>query len=934
MGFGSYRSLTLNWYREIQPTMLQILQPQRAAYLRCVAASLLMLCTFASAQQTDTRDDSETDDAAYTHPLEEVSVIGQILTKETDVESERVLLDVQADFVDADFIARVGDSNAAALLRRMPGLTLAQGKFVYVRGLGERYSSAQLNGSSVPSPDITRNVTPLDIFPSDIIDSIKVQKGYSPELSAAFGGGHVNIRTKRVPEGGLFHLEIKTGANSEGGDSLSYLGGGDDAFGVDDGTRALSPTIRNAIEMYRGSLSPVSILRTSVEGSAVTDIGVAKTVNRQLATQLNRSLDISTERTAADMEGEFLAGYRHFINDSLDVGLLALGSYSNDVRNRERTVRRFANPATDFAESLRSTHEVNITGSLNLGLRFTIDHELGSIHLLLRNTEDDATSTRTCSQGQYNDCFDESSPVQGRLLGMRYEQREMALHQFYGSHELGDATVGALPSFFEFARNGIVSWYYTVAAATTALPHEVSIGGQERLKTANGAASNFSVRTTATAAQFRYSDLSDEIETYGFDAVLPFFRDNLSVELSGGYDFLYKSRNYRQTSFGLGSSIPGFNRISSNTPSAVFSDANILNPAYGMELLVGIGAFGSESYIADQSIEAGYGKVDVLLGETWRVSGGIRGEIFEQVVLPVDYLQYDARRYDATGHAALKTQDAYPSAAMTYIRPGFLADEFQLRAGVSRTVARPDIREMSASTYIDPLTEARVRGNPNLVVSDLTNFDLRGEWFWLNSDLFAVSLFYKDIANPIETVQGGATEDNIRFNFVNADRANVVGAEIEWKKSFAFLTDHWGAWTETLYFAGNSTISNSEIYIPVGQGVGDLTNERRPMTQQAPWVLNLQVGFDALNLKHSASIVSNAFAERVFFAGISGQDDGYEQPFHSLDLVYGWYPSDSLSFKLRFKNILQSSIEVKQGDVSVIEQNVGTSVLLNAKWQL
>ena len=129
-------------------------------------------------------------------------------------------------------------------------------------------------------------------------------------------------------------------------------------------------------------------------------------------------------------------------------------------------------------------------------------------------------------------------------------------------------------------------------------------------------------------------------------------------------------------------------------------------------------------------------------------------------------------------------------------------------------------------------------------------------------------------------------------------------------------------------------LSDSEIHTPVAQGVGDLTNERRPMTQHSPWVLNLQIGFDALDLKHSGSLVFNSFGERVFFAGIGGHGDGYEQPFNSLDLVYAYYPTENLSFKLRVKNILQSSVEVKQNDVSVIEQNVGTAVLLNAKFEM
>ena len=376
-----------------------------------------------------------------------------------------------------------------------------------------------------------------------------------------------------------------------------------------------------------------------------------------------------------------------------------------------------------------------------------------------------------------------------------------------------------------------------------------------------------------------------------------------------------------------------FSRISANAPSEVFSDANIRHPAYGFELQVGVGAFGPESYIAEQIVMAGYGKVDLHLAQSWRVSGGVRSEHFEQTVVPVDYLQYDHQRINYDGIARLEETDLFPSLAVTYINPNFYADEFQFRVGLSQTVARPDVREMSAASYIDPLTEARIRGNPSLVVSDLTNFDMRGEWFWFNGDMLSASFFYKHVANPIETVQGGATEDNIRFNFVNADSARVYGVEVEWKESLSFI-DEWGSWTESLYFAANSTLSNSAIYIPVGPRVGDITNERRRMTQQSPWVLNLQVGFDGQEQKHSGSLVYNAFGERVFFAGISGFDDGYEQPFHSLDVVYDFQPTRNLSFKLRVKNLLESKVEVTQGTVSVIEQEVGRSVLLNAKWEL
>ena len=153
----------------------------------------------------------------------------------------------------------------------------------------------------------------------------------------------------------------------------------------------------------------------------------------------------------------------------------------------------------------------------------------------------------------------------------------------------------------------------------------------------------------------------------------------------------------------------------------------------------------------------------------------------------VDLLNFDGQRIPLTpeeiASGAILEDEYYPALSVTYIRPGFWAEEFQLRFAFSETVARPDLREVSLSTYIDPLTEARVRGNPQLRPSDLTNYDVRAEWFFANGDNFTVSAFYKDIDNPIETVQGGATEDNILFNFVNADTAEVYGIELEFLKN-------------------------------------------------------------------------------------------------------------------------------------------------------
>ncbi len=237
---------------------------------------------------------------------------------------------------------------------------------------------------------------------------------------------------------------------------------------------------------------------------------------------------------------------------------------------------------------------------------------------------------------------------------------------------------------------------------------------------------------------------------------------------------------------------------------------------------------------------------------------------------------------------------------------------------------------MSDATFIDPITEARVRGNPGLVPSDLDNFDLRSEWFFASGDNLTVSLFYKRIDAPIETVAAAGTDDNISLTFINADSADLYGIEAEWLYGFDWLTQQAGL-PEGFFLTGNVTWSDSELTI--GSAAPDLTNDKRPLTQHAPWVVNLQFGYDSSNERHSASLAYNASGERVFFAGRGGAPDAYEQPFHSLDLVYSYYPTESLSLKFRLQNLLDSDVTIEQGGVDVLEQTVGTSFKLDLAYR-
>jgi outer membrane receptor protein involved in Fe transport len=230
------------------------------------------------------------------------------------------------------------------------------------------------------------------------------------------------------------------------------------------------------------------------------------------------------------------------------------------------------------------------------------------------------------------------------------------------------------------------------------------------------------------------------------------------------------------------------------------------------------------------------------------------------------------------------------------------------------------------------LTEARVRGSAGLTTSPISNFDVRAEWFFDSGDNFTVSLFYKDIQDPIETAEGAGSDNDVFVTFVNAESAEITGVEVEWLLNLGRFGDRLGSWVEPFFFSGNVTLSDSELV--VGDVGLDLTNPVRPVGGHSEYVANLQLGFDSANGAHSWSLAYNTFGERLFFAGRNGAQDTYEQPFDSLDFIYTFYPTERLSLKFRLQNILDEQLELVQAGVPILEQEVGATAKFELKWDL
>ena len=873
--------------------------------------------------------------------IEELMVTGaRLLGGAESLIVERQDHAVAADFLAAEQMSRVGDTNVAVALTRVPGVTLVENKFVFVRGLGERYSSTTLNGAMVPSPDLSRNVLPLDIIPTSIVESLAIQKVPSADKPSAFGGGSVDIRTSSIPDSFVFSLELSTGMNTESSTMLTYNGGGDDRWGSDDGTRALSPVLSQALDNYRGNLTISQINQVDKLGS-VSD---AAAVNSQLALALNR--DLTTRETSGepDMGLDLQLGNVFYLPNDMEFGVLVGGSYGSEWRNQQVVQRAFTDPEERVVFEDESVFNVQISGNLNLGLRFNSENSIETTSIFLRDT-DDQVSVRNYFNA--NRLLSDGRGFSNTEL--RYEEREMEVHQIRGSHELGSETLYALDQDWLAAFEGLsFEWYLSDSDVTTSLPNEVNALSDTVTDPHTGEVlSSTWSGTSSSALVTRFSELEDYVDSHGWSLSMPLEWSKWEVRLNGGMDYWQKSRTFEQYQFNLAAitSSPN-NPVFVGDLGDVFSDYNITNPANGFT--INNSRDNANSYVAANKVYAGFGQLDVMWDYTWRLVLGTRWEDYQQVNLPWDPIRYDGSQFpgsdsddpqavaDYFQSVTYAEDDYYHSAALTWMLQDFWAEDFQLRFSYGETTVRPDLREISVSNYFDPITGISVNGNPDVVPSQIDNLDLRAEWFFASGDNLTLSLFYKDIVNPIELFESAATDDNIAATIENAASAELYGLEVEFLKRLGSFSD----WLDPFFIQGNFTFMDTELV--AGDRADAPTSQIRPLQGASDWVSNLVAGFDSPNGRHAATLAYNAFGERLFFAGRNGAPDSYEQPFHSLNFTYSYYPTDQLTVKFKINNLLDEDLVLQKTDtaadgarntVDIYQQQRGQDISLGVQFQ-
>ncbi len=790
-----------------------------------------------------------------------------------------------SDVLGSDQISKAGDSDAASSLKRVTGLTLVDGKYIYIRGLGERYSQTLLNHSTLPSPDPTRRVVPLDMFPSSIIQNLVIQKSYTPDMPGEFAGGVILLETKSIPD--KFFLTISTGHKYSNGDNgkekLSYNGGKNDWVGKDDGTRSLSGPLAAAIQGNQ-RLSECNLVVTTGCFSIEELTTISKSVKRN-ANIVNVSKDAPPSLSVA-------TGNR-WSSGQMQLGFLTSLRYSQDWSNEERLKNSYNLGNTETGELVidksqvkkRSEREIDLGGTFDIGAKLGQYHSVNIGLMLMRKTTDEVEVATGTDSDQTNLIFQDTK--------LRWSERELQNNHISGTHIISPLNKTE------------INWRYTQSTATLDEPDQ-----REYRYYDDGTGYQFETRGDGNRRI--YSDLEDRNKDMGLDIKVPYklFKKDGLVKV--GINQVNKNRQSQIRRFKFEEQIAGgLTQDELRKPiDEVLGDGNIGQNGF----LLKEDTQPTDNYKASQDILASYAMVEIPVTKWFRYIAGARYERSQQDVTTFKLFDPD----NSPDRAELETINILPVHSATL----FLTDKLQLRAAYTETLSRPDFKELSTAPYHDVENDQIVVGNNNLVGSVIKNFDLRLEWYFKKSENLSLGFFYKEFETPIEAVARNSTEGGITFQ--NAQDAQNLGAEFEFRKKMDFIHES----MDRLSIAGNYSYINSEVTI-APENAGLLTSQSRALQGQSPYVINAQLIFENPDSGTDVSLLYNVFGKRITEVGVLGLPDVYEDPFDQLDFVLRQKLSQQFSIGLKMANLIDPEALQRQGSEIVQAYKKGRSFSLS-----
>lgn len=777
------------------------------------------------------------------------------------------------DGLSLESIKKTGASDIASAVKNVPGVSIQGGKFVYVRGLGDRYTKSILNGVDVPGLDPDRNTLQLDIFPTQILENIIVVKAATADQPADFTGGVIDIVTKDIPSREEYSLSIGATYNSDfhfNNDYLASEKSSTDFLGFDDGLRD-------------NPLAPTQEIPLPQENGAA-------------ATQFTQLFE---KRMAAHRETSFLdynfsatAGNQYEIGDK-KIGYLASLSYRNETTYYDEYIngqifRKDESDKSNF-ELLADRTQNGESGTNNVlisalaGLSLKSDKSKYRFNILhVQNGESQASIFR-----QSNFIISSNNVIKDNLT---YTQRAITNALLSGKHNFGAEG------------DWNVDWSLSPTLARIddkdfrVSPFRITTNPETGEEV-------FTIEPSESGIPSRFYRELEEINLAGkldIEKKHSLFGNDAKSKFGGGYTF--KTRQFDIYKF----SIPLLNFPSATIngdPDQILQDENIYDAATNSGFFIRQDSNDSDSYDSDVSIASAYVSEELKITPWLNSIVGVRFEQFNLIYTGEDQLGNSLNEAEI-----LNKSDFFPS--VNFI---FDLDEDgnnKIRTSYARTTARPSFKEASLVEIFDPISSTTFIGNINLQPTYINNFDLRYEKYGESGDFFALSGFYKTFKDPIEL--SFIRRAYGQYTPLNLGNANVYGAEIEVRKNLGFIGG-----LDKLNFNVNLSVIESQQKYSDDEREGRLDNLRegetlgdtRQLQGQSPYLLNM--GFNYEDNGWNAGVFYNSQGKTLQIVGAGDVADVFTLPYHNVKFniskTLGENKNSTIS--LKFDNLLDDDIE-------------------------
>ena len=767
--------------------------------------------------------------------------------------------------VSAQEISRTQDTNAGEVIRRVPGVSLIDDKFVMVRGLSQRYNNVWVNGGAVPSSEADSRAFSFDIIPSSQIDNLTIVKSPTAEYPADYSGGFIIVNTKEIPAENSFSLSVGGNWNTASAfqDFAYSKGSATDFLAFDNGIRSIHGGIN-------ASLAP----QLDANGSPIDNYATSL-----LGNHLNNDWMVKSKKPLGDLKLAASLNHRWMLGGRT-LGMLAALNYTNEYRTYEKIENNLFgiyDAANDKPNYLRHSVDDQYNNNVRLGamLNFTILSKDGNHKYQLKNIFNQLATSRYT----WRDGVSAQSNLE-RSAEYYYRSRTTYNGQLTGKHTF---TSDAL------------DWSIGYAYANRHLPDRRRYLIDDALETGVYALS------TGNDISREWTQLDEHILSLGINDKHHFKFGNFEPDLQVGAYGEYRSRKYQTREF-----IYNWNVSDNNMPSDFrHSDiptllSNEENMGYDKLYLLEQKQM-RNNYRGHNTLGAGYLTLSLPFGQ-FGIHAGVR---FEHNDMELISNTRDYEKSETSRH--YRTSDFFPSLNTTYK----LNDQHQIRLSYGRSINRPEFREVSSSVYYDFDLASNVQGNTELKNCYVDNLDLRYEWYPSRGELISLAVFYKHFDSPIEwtyTVAGGT---DLIYSYKNAKSASNYGIELDIRKSLDFIGLRNFSWSF------NGALIKSKVQFEKGA-----KEENRPMQGQSPYLINTGLFYKNEPLKMDIALLYNRIGKRIIGVGrsegSSGDDSNarvphsYEMPRNTIDLSFAKKFGSHLELKLNIRDLLAEKVYYKQ----------------------